>query len=121
MELASKVQPTRIGILLSGRGSNFLAIADSVASGRIPDAQIAVVISNLAAAPGLTAARQRGLNAVAIEANGRKRADLTIERDADAKTVESATLALDAVIRAIDNRPVKKVVVVPNRIVNVVV
>ena len=56
-----------------------------------------------------------------VQVNGRKRADLTIERDADAKAVESTTLALDAVIRAIDNRPVKKVVVVPNRIVNVVV
>jgi phosphoribosylglycinamide formyltransferase-1 len=64
-----------LGILLSGRGSNFLAIADSVASGTIPDAQIAVVISSLATAPGLTAARQRGLNAVAIEATGRKRAE----------------------------------------------
>jgi phosphoribosylglycinamide formyltransferase 1 len=62
-----------IGILLSGRGSNFLAIADAIASGKIPDTQIAVVLSNLAGAPGLAAARQRGLNAIAIEANGRKR------------------------------------------------
>jgi phosphoribosylglycinamide formyltransferase 1 len=64
-----------LGILLSGRGSNFLAIADAVACGKIPDAQIAVVVSNLADAPGLTAARERGLNAIAIEANGRKRAE----------------------------------------------
>ncbi len=64
-----------LGILLSGRGSNFLAIADAIASGKIPNAQIAVVISNLAEAPGLAAARQRGLNAIAIEANGRKRAE----------------------------------------------
>jgi phosphoribosylglycinamide formyltransferase-1 len=67
--------PHRIGILLSGRGSNFLAIADSVAAGRIPDTEIAVVISNKADAPGLAAARERGLNALAIEANGRTRAD----------------------------------------------
>jgi leucyl-tRNA synthetase len=46
---------------------------------------------------------------------------LTIERDADAKTVEIAALTLDAVMRAMDNRPAKKVIVVPNRIVNVVV
>jgi phosphoribosylglycinamide formyltransferase 1 len=65
----------RLGILLSGRGSNFLAIADSVAAGRIPTAEIAVVISNKADAPGLTAARERGLTALAIEANGRKRAE----------------------------------------------
>jgi leucyl-tRNA synthetase len=56
-----------------------------------------------------------------VQVNGKKRADLTIERDADAKTVEAAALALDAVIRAMDNKPAKKVVVVANRIVNVVV
>jgi phosphoribosylglycinamide formyltransferase 1 len=67
--------PHRLGILLSGRGSNFLAIADSVAAGRIPDTEIAVVISNKADAPGLPAARERGLVALAIEANGRKRAE----------------------------------------------
>jgi phosphoribosylglycinamide formyltransferase-1 len=64
-----------LGILLSGRGSNFIAIADSIDTGKIPGAQIAVVISNLADAPGLAAARARGLNAVAIEAKGRKRAE----------------------------------------------
>ncbi len=64
-----------LGILLSGRGSNFLAIADAVDAGKIPDARIAVVISNVAGAPGLAAARERGLTAVAIEARGRKRAE----------------------------------------------
>jgi phosphoribosylglycinamide formyltransferase-1 len=67
--------PHRLGILLSGRGSNFLAIADSVVAGRIPNAEIAVVISNKAEAPGLAAARERGLTALAIEASGRKRAE----------------------------------------------
>ena len=67
--------PHRLGILISGRGSNFLAIADSLAAGRIPDTEIAVVISNKADAPGLAAARERGLTAIAIEANGRKRAE----------------------------------------------
>jgi phosphoribosylglycinamide formyltransferase-1 len=67
--------PHRLGILLSGRGSNFLAIADSIAAGRIPNTEIAVVISNKADAPGLAAARDRGLTALAIEANGRKRAE----------------------------------------------
>jgi phosphoribosylglycinamide formyltransferase-1 len=64
-----------LGILLSGRGSNFVAIADAIDQGKIPDARIAVVISNLADAPGLEAARARGLTAVAIEARGRKRAE----------------------------------------------
>ncbi len=65
----------RIGILLSGRGSNFLAIADSIQQGRLAGAEIAVVISNLADALGIAAARERGLNAVVIEGRGRKRAD----------------------------------------------
>ena len=50
-----------LGILLSGRGSNFVAIADSIDAGRIADARIAVVISNKADAPGIATARQRGL------------------------------------------------------------
>ncbi len=57
------------GILLSGRGSNFLAIADSIAAGRL-EAEIAVVISNRADAPGIEAARQRGLNAVVLPSKG---------------------------------------------------
>ena len=65
----------KLGILLSGRGSNFLAIADNIASGKLRDCEIAVVISNLADAPGLAAAHERGLKAVAIEARGRKRAE----------------------------------------------
>jgi phosphoribosylglycinamide formyltransferase-1 len=59
----------RLGILLSGRGSNFEAIADNVAAGRI-DATIAVVISNRPEARGLEIARQRGLNAVSIPSKG---------------------------------------------------
>ncbi|MGB5153388.1 MAG: phosphoribosylglycinamide formyltransferase, partial [Candidatus Sulfotelmatobacter sp.] len=62
-----------LGILLSGRGSNFVAIADSVDAGRIADARIAVVISNLADAPGVATARQRGLSAVVIPSKGRTR------------------------------------------------
>ncbi len=59
----------RLGILISGRGSNFEAIADSVAAGRL-DAEIAVVISNRPEARGLEVARQRGLNAVCIPSKG---------------------------------------------------
>jgi phosphoribosylglycinamide formyltransferase 1 len=65
----------RLGILLSGRGSNFLAIADHIERGTLANAEIAVVISNRADAPGIEAARQRGLKACVIEANGRKRSD----------------------------------------------
>ena len=56
-----------------------------------------------------------------VQINGKKRADLTIARDADQKTVETAVLALDAVQKALDNQVPKKIIVVPQRIVNVVV
>ncbi|HVJ08476.1 MAG TPA: phosphoribosylglycinamide formyltransferase [Acidisarcina sp.] len=65
----------KLGILLSGRGSNFLAIADSIQQGRLPGAEIAVVLSNVADAPGIAAARERGLPAIVVEARGRKRAE----------------------------------------------
>ena len=59
----------RLGILLSGRGSNFEAIADNVAAGKI-QAEIAIVISNRPEARGLEAARQKGLPAVCIPSQG---------------------------------------------------
>src|SRR6202171_1031503 len=62
-----------LGILLSGRGSNFVAIADSIDAGRIKNAGIAVVISNRADAPGGAAARQRGLNTLVIPSKGKAR------------------------------------------------
>jgi phosphoribosylglycinamide formyltransferase-1 len=62
-----------IGILLSGRGSNFEAIAKNIASGHIPDARIAVVISNKADAAGLETARRLGLTALAIPSKGKDR------------------------------------------------
>jgi len=66
---------SKLGILLSGRGSNFSAIADNIAQGKLAGCEIAVVISNKADAPGLDVARERGLTAVAIEARGRKRVE----------------------------------------------
>jgi phosphoribosylglycinamide formyltransferase 1 len=62
----------RIAVLLSGRGSNFLAIADAVAAGRI-DAEIVAVVSNRASAPGLEAARARGLEAISLPSQGMDR------------------------------------------------
>jgi len=63
----------RIGVLLSGRGSNFEALAESCAAGRIPDAEIAVVVSNRENAPGLERARARGIPARAIPSKGLER------------------------------------------------
>ncbi len=63
---------SRLGILLSGRGSNFEAIADSIEAGRL-EAEIAIVISNSPRAKGLERARQRGLQAVCIPSKAMER------------------------------------------------
>jgi len=65
--------PLRLGILLSGRGSNFLAIAESIRTGRLKGVEIAVVVSNVADAPGLKAAQEMGLPHAALVSKGRKR------------------------------------------------
>ena len=69
----------KIGILISGRGSNMVALVDAVKSGEIPDSTVAVVISDKANAPGLEKARERGVETVVIERRGRTRE----EHDAD--------------------------------------
>ena len=63
----------RIGVLLSGRGSNLEALAESVAAGRIPNAEIAVVISNREGAPGIQRAESRGIRTRAIPSKGLER------------------------------------------------
>jgi phosphoribosylglycinamide formyltransferase-1 len=73
----------RIGVLLSGRGSNFEALADSVAAGRIPDAQISIVVSNREGAPGLARADERGIPSRVIPSKG-------VEREAYDRMVVAA-------------------------------
>jgi phosphoribosylglycinamide formyltransferase-1 len=63
----------RIGVLLSGRGSNFEALADSICAGRIPNAEIAIVLSNREGAPGIDRARARGLASRVIPSKGLER------------------------------------------------
>jgi phosphoribosylglycinamide formyltransferase-1 len=63
----------RIGVLLSGRGSNFEALADSVAAGRIPNAEIAMVISNREGAPGIERADSRAIRTRVIPSKGLER------------------------------------------------
>jgi phosphoribosylglycinamide formyltransferase-1 len=69
----------KLGVLLSGRGSNFLAIAGSIREGRLPGVEIAVVVSNVADAPGMGAAAELFLPTAVLVSKGRKRA----EHDAD--------------------------------------
>ncbi|MGA7221850.1 MAG: phosphoribosylglycinamide formyltransferase [Candidatus Acidiferrales bacterium] len=73
----------RIGVLLSGRGSNFEALADGIASGRIPNSEIAIVLSNREGAPGIEKARARGIPAQVIPSKG-------LEREAYDKLVVAA-------------------------------
>jgi phosphoribosylglycinamide formyltransferase-1 len=63
----------RIGVLLSGRGSNFEALADSVSAGRIPNAEISIVVSNKTGAPGLERAAARNIPSCAIPSKGLER------------------------------------------------
>ena len=79
LDILTSTRPIRLGILLSGRGSNFVAIADSIRAGRLEGVEIAVVVSNVADAAGLTKARELGLPTAVFVSKGRKRA----EHDAD--------------------------------------
>lgn len=79
MDDPTQVEKVRLGILLSGRGSNFLAIARNIREGRLPGVEIVVVISNVADAPGLASARELGLKHALFLSKGRPRA----EHDAD--------------------------------------
>jgi phosphoribosylglycinamide formyltransferase-1 len=63
----------RIAVLLSGRGSNFVALAESVEAGRISNAEIVLVVSNRENAPGLERARERGIPARVIPSKGLER------------------------------------------------
>jgi phosphoribosylglycinamide formyltransferase 1 len=76
---ADSRSPLRLGILLSGRGSNFLAIAESIRAGRLKGVEIAVVVSNVADAGGLAKARELGLPTEVFVSKGRKR----LEHDTD--------------------------------------
>jgi phosphoribosylglycinamide formyltransferase-1 len=104
------------GILLSGRGSNFVAIADSVDAGRIADARIAVVISNRADAPGVAIARQRGLNAVVIPSKGRTREEHDREVVGTLKQHDVSLICLAGYMRLLSPWFVQQF---PRRIVNI--
>ena len=71
--MSAAAEPLRLGILLSGRGSNFLAIAESIRSGQLKGVEIAVVISNVAEAEGLKRARELGLRTEVFLSKGRNR------------------------------------------------
>jgi phosphoribosylglycinamide formyltransferase-1 len=104
-----------LGILLSGRGSNFEAIADSVAAGRI-GAQIAVVISNRAEAPGIDSARRRGLDARVIPSKGKAREQHDSEVVAALQEKKVDLVCLAGYMRLLSPWFVRQF---PNRILNI--
>ena len=116
MTTDSNPTPKRLGILLSGRGSNFLAIVDSIRTGRLPGVEIAVAISNVADAPGLAAACELGLPTALHISKGRPRAD----HDADVAATLRAH-SVDYVILAGYMRLLSPefIAAFPNRILNI--
>jgi phosphoribosylglycinamide formyltransferase-1 len=105
----------KLGILLSGRGSNFEAIADSIKAGKL-QAEIAIVISNRADAPGLESAKRRGLKAVLIPSKGRVRE----EHDADVimalRHMQVDVICLAGYMRLLSPEFIRAF---PNRILNI--
>jgi phosphoribosylglycinamide formyltransferase-1 len=108
--------PSNLGILLSGRGSNFVALADSVDAGRIPNAKIAVVISNRVDAPGIDTARQRGLDAMVISSKGHTREEHDREVVVALKQAEVDLVCLAGYMRLLSPWFVQRF---PNRILNI--
>jgi phosphoribosylglycinamide formyltransferase-1 len=106
----------RLGILLSGRGSNFLAIAEAIREGRLPGTEIAVVLSNLPDAAGLETARKLGMAAIAIPSAGRKRAEHDAEMIAALRAHRVDLVCLAGYMRIISPEFVRAF---PNRILNI--
>ena len=106
----------RLGILLSGRGSNFLAIARAIREQRLLGAEIAVVLSNVENAPGLASARELGLPAFAIPSAGRKRADHDAEMLARLHQHKVDLICLAGYMRIITPEFIRAF---PNRILNI--
>ena len=106
----------KIGILISGRGSNMLAIAKAVQSGFIPDSEVAVVISDKADAPGLEKARLHGIETLLIENNRRKRAEHDAEIIAELQKRGVELVCLAGYMRLLSKEFVRAF---PNKIINI--
>ncbi len=106
----------RLGILLSGRGSNFLAIAESIRTGKLKGAEIAVVISNVADAPGLAKSRELGLPTAVFESRGRKREDHDADVIASLRAANVDLVCLAGYMRLLSPQ---FIAAFPNRILNI--
>ena len=106
----------KIGILISGRGSNMVALVHAVQSGEIPDSQVAVVISDKADAPGLGKAKERGVETVVIERKGRPREEHDAEIVAELRKQNVELVCLAGYMRLLSPEFIQAF---PNRIVNI--
>ncbi|MFT3743135.1 MAG: phosphoribosylglycinamide formyltransferase [Pyrinomonadaceae bacterium] len=106
----------KIGILISGRGSNMVALVDAVKSGEIPASEVAVVISDKADAGGLAKAQERGVETVVVERNGRKRAEHDAEIIAELQKRGVELVCLAGYMRLLSPSFVQAF---PNRIINI--
>ena len=106
----------KIGILISGRGSNMVALIDAVQSGEIPDSEVAVVISDKADAAGLAKAAERGVETLVIERAGRKRAEHDAEISAELKKRGVELVCLAGYMRLLSPEFIHAF---PDRIVNI--
>jgi phosphoribosylglycinamide formyltransferase-1 len=106
----------RIGVLLSGRGSNFVALADSIAAGRIPNAEIALVLSNREGAPGIDRAKERGLPTRVISSKGLERETYDRQVVAALQEVNVDLICLAGYMRLLSPY---FVAAFPNRILNI--
>jgi phosphoribosylglycinamide formyltransferase 1 len=108
--------PIRLGILLSGRGSNFLAIAESIRAGRLPGVEIGLVISNVAEAPGFAMARELGLPTALFVSRGRSRHEHDAEMIACLKAHRVDLVCLAGYMRLLTP---EFIAAFPNRILNI--
>src|SRR3989441_7532319 len=106
----------RIGVLLSGRGSNFEALAESVAAGRIPNAEISIVISNREGAPGIERANARGIRTGVIPSKGLERETYDRQVAAVLEEHQIDLICLAGYMRLLSPYFVAKF---PNRILNI--
>ena len=106
----------KIGILISGRGSNMVALVDAVKSGEILDSEVAVVISDKANAAGLEKAKDRGVEIVVVGRNRRSREEHDAEIIAELKKREVELVCLAGYMRLLSPGFVQAF---PNRIVNI--
>ena len=106
----------KIGILISGRGSNMVALVDAAKSGEIPNSEVAIVISDKADAAGLAKARERDVETVVIERRGRKREEHDAEIAAKLKEKGVELICLAGYMRLLSPQFIKEF---PDQIINI--